>query len=107
MIDHSPKIAKIIYMVEEGKKAKNRFSFEKALKELEQIVQMLDSGELSLDEMLVQFEKGIGLVRDCQKFLAQAKEKVEILIAEQDKLELKGLEEEEDAEEEDDEEEGD
>jgi len=104
MIDHSPKIAKMIFMVEEGKKARNRFSFEKALKELEQIVEKLDSGELSLDEMLVQFEKGISLVRDCQKFLAQAKEKVEVLIQEQDKLKLEGQGEgegEEDEEEDD------
>lgn len=59
---------------------------------MEQIVNRLDSGELSLDEMLEDFESGIKLVKECQKFLEQAQKRVETLISEEGKLEMKELE---------------
>ena len=55
-------------------------SFESALKRLEQIVQRLEAGELSLDESLKLFEEGIELSRHCTKKLSQAEAKVEKLI---------------------------
>jgi len=55
-------------------------SFEAALKRLEQIVKQLESGELALDTALKLFEEGITLSRQCQKQLAEAESKVEILI---------------------------
>ncbi len=79
----------------EEKKKGRKFKFEEALSELEEIVSRLDSGELSLDEMLEQFERGIKLVRSCQKFLEQAQKKVEILIADSEKFEFKEWESEE------------
>ena len=78
----------------ESKKVSKKFNFEKALEELEEIVSRLDSGELGLEEMLEEFERGIKLVRSCQKFLEQAQKKVEMLIADSEKLEFKELEEE-------------
>ena len=54
--------------------------FEKSLTELEQIVERLELGELSLDESLKQFERGIALTRSCQTSLQQAEQKVEILL---------------------------
>ena len=54
--------------------------FEKSLTELEQIVERLELGELSLDESLKQFERGIALTRSCQSSLQQAEQKVEILL---------------------------
>ncbi len=78
----------------ESKKTSKKFNFEKALGELEEIVSRLDSGELGLEEMLEEFERGIKLVRSCQKFLEQAQKKVEMLIADSEKLEFKELEEE-------------
>jgi len=71
---------------------KKKFKFEQAISELEQIVNRLDSGELSLDEMLADFEAGIKLVKECQRFLNEAQKRVEVLIAEEGKLELKELE---------------
>ena len=54
--------------------------FEKSLAELEQIVAQMESGELSLDESLKQFERGVSLARNCQTALHAAEQKVEILL---------------------------
>lgn len=54
--------------------------FEKSLAELEQIVARMEQGELSLDESLKQFERGIALTRSCQNALQQAEHKVEMLL---------------------------
>lgn len=54
--------------------------FEKSLAELEQIVERMEQGELSLDESLKQFERGIALTRSCQTALQEAEQKVEILL---------------------------
>jgi exodeoxyribonuclease VII small subunit len=53
--------------------------FETALAELESIVQRLEQGELSLEESLQQFERGVVLTRSCQKALRQAEEKIRVL----------------------------
>jgi exodeoxyribonuclease VII small subunit len=57
-------------------------SFEESLAELEGIVEKLEKGQLSLDESLVFFEKGIKLVRECNDKLKNARQKVEQLIEE-------------------------
>lgn len=54
-------------------------SFEKSIQDLEEIVAQLEKGDLSLDESLKQFEKGISLARICQEKLALAEQKIEIL----------------------------
>ncbi len=61
-------------------------SFEEALLELEGIVEKLEKGQLSLDESLMLFEKGIKLVRDCNDKLKSAQQKVEQLIEENGEL---------------------
>ena len=53
--------------------------FEAALAELEAIVQRLEHGELSLEESLRQFERGVMLTRSCQKALQAAEEKIRVL----------------------------
>ena len=53
--------------------------FEAALAELETIVQRLEQGELSLEESLRQFERGVVLTRSCQKALRQAEQKIRVL----------------------------
>jgi exodeoxyribonuclease VII small subunit len=58
--------------------------FEAALSELEQIVLRLEQGELSLEESLRQFERGVELTRGCQKSLRQAEQKIRILAKKQD-----------------------
>ena len=54
--------------------------FEKSLAELEQIVARMEAGELSLDESLQQFERGVVLARACQQALQVAEQKVELLL---------------------------
>jgi exodeoxyribonuclease VII small subunit len=54
--------------------------FEKSLTELEQIVERLEQGELSLEDSLKQFERGIELTRQCQTALGKAEQRVEILM---------------------------
>jgi exodeoxyribonuclease VII small subunit len=55
-------------------------SFESSLKELEQIVQQLEGGDLPLERSLELFEQGVRLSRECQKRLDEAEHKVEILL---------------------------
>ena len=50
--------------------------FESALKELETLVSRMESGELSLDESLKAFERGIELTRKCQSSLEAAELRV-------------------------------
>ena len=53
--------------------------FEQSIAELEDIVKEIEQGELTLEESLKQFEKGIGLARRCQEVLQQAEQKIQIL----------------------------
>lgn len=54
-------------------------NFEKSITELQTIVQQLENGELTLEESLKQFEKGINLARQCQDALTKAEQKIELL----------------------------
>jgi exodeoxyribonuclease VII small subunit len=55
--------------------------FEKAFKELETIVQRLETEELPLDESLRLFESGISLSRFCHQRLAEVEKKIELILA--------------------------
>ena len=55
-------------------------NFEKALADLENIVQRLDENDLSLDDALSLFEEGIKLSRFCSQKLDAVENKVEILL---------------------------
>ncbi|MBK8814339.1 MAG: exodeoxyribonuclease VII small subunit [Methylococcaceae bacterium] len=61
-------------------KKKTTTSFEEALGELEQLVNRLERGDISLEESLDAFERGVNLTRFCQKALVDAEQKVQILI---------------------------
>ena len=54
--------------------------FEKALQELESLVTRLESGEMSLDESLSEFKRGVELTRHCQTVLDKAQQSVEQLL---------------------------
>jgi len=57
-------------------------TFEDALTELESLVDTLEQGDLTLEQSLAAFERGIKLTRTCQKALDTAEQKVRILTAE-------------------------
>lgn len=73
------------------KKAKP-IDFEKSLAELEQLVARMEQGDLTLEESLKQFERGIALARSCQQALAEAEQKVKILISNQGRTDLEDFE---------------
>lgn len=58
--------------------------FEKALAELEALVEKLEAGDLPLDESLEDFKKGVELTRQCQAVLEQAQQTVEKLLDPED-----------------------
>jgi len=53
--------------------------FDAGLKKLEEMVEQLDRGELSLEESLSLFEEGIKLTRTLARFIEEAEKKIEIL----------------------------
>ena len=54
--------------------------FEDALHDLEETVERLESGELSLEDALGAFERGVGLVRLLHEKLAAVEQRVEVLM---------------------------
>ncbi|UTW45312.1 exodeoxyribonuclease VII small subunit [bacterium SCSIO 12696] len=54
-------------------------NFEQKLSELEALVNHMESGDMSLEESLKAFEKGIQITRQCQQALSDAEQKVSIL----------------------------
>ena len=59
--------------------------FEKSLNELEKIVEKLQNGDISLDESIKLFEKGMELTNDCRKTLETARQKITSLTEEEQK----------------------
>lgn len=53
--------------------------FEQSLDELEQLVDKMEHGDLSLEESLTAYERGVGLYRQCQTALEQAELRVRLL----------------------------
>lgn len=62
------------------KKDQDQKKFKEALEELEQVVEQLESGELSLEDSLAAFEQGVKLVRYCNQKLTEVEKKIELLV---------------------------
>ena len=54
--------------------------FEDSLAELEQLVEKMEQGDITLEESLKSFERGVALTRTCQKALQEAEQKVQLLL---------------------------
>ena len=63
-----------------AKRSQKPPDFETALAELEALVEKMEQGDLSLDESLKQFERGVQLTRSCQQALKEAEQKVQTLL---------------------------
>ena len=75
-----------------AKKDQSSKRFEVALAELEKVVEELATGDLSLDDSLAAFEKGVGLVKYCNQKLTEVEKKVELLVKDKEgKLQLTAL----------------
>ena len=58
-----------------------KLTFEKAMKELEELVDSLDKGDVSLDEAIAAYDRGSQLKDYCEKKLQEAKMKVDTIQA--------------------------
>lgn len=67
---------------------KSPASFEDALTELESLVDTLEKGDLSLEDSLKTFERGVQLTRTCQEALKDAEQKVRILTQQDENADL-------------------
>ena len=76
--------------------AKKPVNLEKALADLENLVEELESGDLPLEKAMKKFEEGIKLTRLCQAALKDAEQKVEILLNSAGGEELEAFEVEDD-----------
>lgn len=61
-------------------KKKSAIDFEQSLQTLEQLVESMEGGDMSLEKSLEAFEQGIKLTKECQQALREAEQKVEILL---------------------------
>jgi len=60
-------------------KKENQPSFEKALKELEDMVETMESGQLPLEELITNYEQGAKLISHCETVLDNARKRLELL----------------------------
>lgn len=58
-----------------------KVDFEATLSELETLVERMESGDLSLEDSLSAFERGVTLTRECQQALSEAELRVKTLTA--------------------------
>jgi len=72
-------------------KKREPIDFEHSLKDLEAVVGRMEAGELSLEESLKDFERGVALARNCQKALADAEQKVKLLTSRNGETELQAF----------------
>ncbi|MGM0594925.1 MAG: exodeoxyribonuclease VII small subunit [Pseudomonadota bacterium] len=75
-------------MSKRADKQDQTIDFEASLQELEALVEKMERGDLSLEQSLKDFERGIALTRNCQQALREAEQKVEILSGKGEAAEL-------------------
>jgi exodeoxyribonuclease VII small subunit len=68
-----------------SKKNEKQPSLENALTEISQLIEKMENGEQTLEQSLTQFEKGVSLIKYCQKILVDAEQKVQILTQQNNK----------------------
>lgn len=82
---------------EQQAETRDEISFEKALERLETIVEEMESGKLSLEDMMKRFEEGQGLSKLCSAKLNQVERRIEILVKNNDTVHAEPFEDEPDA----------
>lgn len=61
-------------------------NFEEAMKQLENIADELERGELSLEESISKFEEGMKLSKECNDIIENAEKKINVLLSKDDKI---------------------
>ncbi|MDA8790188.1 exodeoxyribonuclease VII small subunit [Pseudomonadales bacterium] len=72
-------------------RSKKTPDFETSLERLEEIVECLETGDLSLEQSLKQFEEGVSLTRACQTALTDAEQTIKVLTEKNAELQLNDL----------------
>lgn len=75
-------------------KKTNSSNFETAMQELENIVTKMEQGNLSLEDSLKLFERGISLTSQCQQTLKKSEQQVKILLEKNSTAQLSTFSEE-------------
>ena len=70
-------------------------SFEEQMEQLEEIVEELEKGELSLEDSVSKFEQGIKISKECNKTLEEAEKKITILVNQDGEMKEENFETEE------------
>lgn len=68
------------------KKTEIQLSFDKALAQLEKIVQDMEGGSLPLEKMMEQFEEGMRLIALCSAKLNEVEKKIELMVKKGDQI---------------------
>ena len=61
-----------------------KLSFERAIKELTNIVEKIEQGEIPLQDSLEQYEKGMALIKHCRAILQKAEKRIEKISKEEE-----------------------
>jgi len=69
-------------------------SFEKLFAELEQVIAKLEAGDLSLDESLALYQRGMELAKQCGTMLDQAELRIKELVARDGEIEVADFQDE-------------
>lgn len=56
-------------------------TYEEAVKQLESILEKIESGEIGLEASIQEYERGVGLIKRCRSILDQAEQRIEHLDA--------------------------
>ena len=67
---------------------RNTVDFERSLEELEKLVERMEEGELSLEDSLAHYERGIRLGRSCERALDEAEQRIQVLTEKDGQSEL-------------------
>ena len=78
-------------------RSRNAVDFERSLEELERLVERMEDGELSLEDSLASYERGIRLGRRCQQALDEAEQRIQVLAEKDGQSELRLFEADDDA----------
>ena len=68
-----------LFMSIQAKKTAPEANFENAMDRLEKIVEQMEGGKMSLDDLIVRYEEGMKLVKICQEKLASAEQRIEMI----------------------------
>jgi exodeoxyribonuclease VII small subunit len=71
-------------MAKTSRQDTEKLTFEQAIAELKAIVEKIEAGQISLQDSILQYEKGMALIKHCRTILQQAEKRIEKISLEQE-----------------------